>query len=255
MTYPEAQTEFLLRLYRWAKAAQEKELLEGFPRFKHLDEELARTFLFFRSLDPRSQMLLARGRLMVRHKEAAKALGEEITLEVQTLMRREEAFRLRQLPGTWEGRFAQKNEADMPKLATRKQLKKSMLAQFGATFGDQCLPVDPLENKTDPEFRMKYKGWVICTGFNFGRWDPEIGLSQGVWNGHWITKEQPTVLFANSLRIQMSYGAEIGFCSDWREIAVEDIEPTCAEVIEHCRRMFDALPALLDGLELESLTA
>ena len=35
---------------------------------------------------------------------------------------------------------------------------------------------------------------------------------------------------------------------------VEGIEPTCVEIIGHCRRMLDVFPKLLEGLELESLT-
>jgi hypothetical protein len=254
VTYAEAQREFQIRLYRWAKIAQENEIKESFSSFRYVDEEFARTFLFFRSLDPNSQLVLGQGRLQVRHHEAAKALGEQISLEAQALMRREEAFRLRQLPGTWEGAFAPKNEADQPTKATRKQLKKAISGQFEATFANQLLPPDPLDRSEAMKFGIKFRGWTINTYFDFGRWAPEISCEHNVWNGQWITKDRPAVLVANSLRVQMNYGNEIGIRSGWEEIAVKDIEPTCAEIITHCRMMFDALTNLLEGLELGSLT-
>lgn len=103
-------------------------------------------------------------------------------------------------------------------------------------------------------FGMKCHGWIIKTWFDFGRWAPEIRLEHKVWTGKWITKEQPAVLFANCIGFQLNYGNEIGIGSGWENITVENVDPTCAEIIGHSRRMFDVLPKLLEGLDLELLT-
>jgi hypothetical protein len=254
VTYAEAQKEFQIRLYRWAKTAQEEELEGDFPNFRYFDEEFQRRFLFMGTLDRPSQFSLCRAWLKNRHQEAATALGDTVSLDEQTLMRKEEAFRLRQAPGTWEGRFTPKNESEQPPKANRKQLKKAIRDIFNAAFGSLFLPPNPLDKSGDMTFRIKCCGWIINTSFDFGRWEPEISHHQSIWTGKWITKEEPAVLLANALRIQMNYGNELGLGSTRRAILAENIEPTCAEIIAHCRIMFDAFPKLLEGLELESLT-
>ena len=215
MKYSEAQTEFQIRLYNWATMAQEKEIKEFFPSLRFVDKEFARKFLFFQSLDPNSQTVLGRGLLQTRHEEAVKVLGESISPEAETLMRREEAFRRRQLPGTWEGAYAPRNEADQLPLATRKQLKKAIRVHFRAAFGDQCLPPDPLDGKSDGPFGMKCYGWIINTNFDFGRWFPEIRQEHSVWTGKWITRSEPAVMIANCIGFRLNYGNEIGFGSGW----------------------------------------
>jgi len=254
MKYSEAQTEFQIRLYRWATMAQEKEIKELFPSFRYVDKEFARKFHFFQSLDLNSQTILGQGLLQTRHQQAVKVLGETISPESETLMRREEAFRRRWLPGTWDGAYAPRNEPDHPPQATRKQLKKAIRDHFRPAFGDRCLPPDPLAGKADMLFGMKCHSWTIETDFGFGRWSPEVRQEHSVWTGKRITKEQPAVLFANCIGFRLNYGNEIGIGSGWENITVENIESTCAEIIGHCRRMFDVFPRLLEGLDLELLT-
>lgn len=255
MTYTEAQKEFQIRLYHWAQAAQEKEIREDFPNFRYFDEEFLRRFIFYRSLDPDARKLLAKGLIQSCHQEAVKFLGESISLESHSLMNREESFRMRQLPGTWEGQFAPKNEADQPTKATRQQFKKAIRSHFRAAFGSTLLPPDPLNGKSELVFPTKCRGWIINTQIEFvGRWGLSTFQSHSIWTGKWITKEEPAVLFANCIGFGLQYGGAIGIGSIRREILAENIEPTCAEIITHCRIMFDALPTLLEGLELESLT-
>jgi hypothetical protein len=193
--------------------------------------------------------------LLARHQAAAKALGESISEEASELMRREEGFRLRTSPGTWEGAFAPANTVGTPKLATRRQITRVIRGQFLAAFGHQCLSPDPLDEKPGVKFRMKCRGWIIKTYFEFGRWAPELSHDHYIWTGKWITKGEPAVLTANSIGIGLNYGSEIGIGSGWENIAAENIEAVCAEIIEHCSCMFDIFPGLLEGLDLELLTA
>jgi len=258
MTYTEAQIEFYIRFYHWAQAALEMEMKESFPSFRFCCEWPSRTCLFLNNLDQHSRAELGNAKLLARHKKrpnADKALNESISDGAAALMQREEGFRLRTSPGTWEGRFAAANTADKPALATRRQLKKAMKEHFIAAFGNEWLPPDPLDKSGDMQFGMKCRGWIVKTSFYFGRWAPEITYDHCIWTGKWITKEEPAVLFANCIGFRLNYGNDIGIGSGWDNISVQDIEAVCTEVIGHCRRMFDVFPMLLGGLDLGLLAA
>ena len=62
-------------------------------------------------------------------------------------------------------------------------------------------------------------------------------------------------MIADFVGFGLGYGNGMGIRSGWEEITVESVEPTCSEIIERCRRMFDVFPKLLEGLDLELLTA
>lgn len=252
MTYTEAHTEFSIRLYRWAKTALEKEMLEGFPRFQMTKDWSMLRCRFFQTLNHQSRTVFGQGLLQMRHQNAVKALGEVISTEAEALMRREEAFRSEN--NAWARASASEASQGMQTLATRRDLKKAIADHFWAAFGDECLPPDPKDNKGGLQFRMACRGWIIKTEFEFGRWDPEITCVHDVWTGKLITKDEPQVLFANCLGFQMNYGNEIGIGSGWEGIGVDNVDRTCLTVVEHCQRMFDIFPELLEELDLQLLT-
>jgi hypothetical protein len=229
------------------------EIQEGFPRFQlNKDWSIVRC-RFFQTLDNESQMVFGQGLLQSRHQNAVKALAEVISSEAAVLMRREEAFRSEN--SAWARGSALESRDGKQPLATRREIKRVMAAHCRAAFGDECNLPEPSDEKTGLQFRMACHGWVIKTELECGRWDPEITCVHDVWTGKLITKADPQVLFANCLGFQMSYGNEIGIGSGWERIAVADVERTCLAVVEHCHRMFDVLPGLLNHLDLELLTA
>jgi len=252
MTYAEAHTEFSIRLYRWAKDALEKEISAGFPRFQLNKDWSKLRCHFLQTLDQQSQAVFCQGILQKHHQDAATALGEAISAEAEALMCREEAFQSKN--NAWARSSDAQVSCGKQTMATRRELKKAMAAHFRAVFGDECLPPDPLDGKSALRFRMKCRGWIIKTGFEFGRWDPEITCDHNVWTGKWITKYDPQVLFANCLGFRLSYGNEIGIGSGWESIASDNVERTCLAVVEHCQRMFDVLPMLLENLDQQLLT-
>jgi hypothetical protein len=252
MTFAEAHTEFSIRLYRWAKGALEKEILEGFPRFQLSKDWSKLRCHFIHTLDQQSKDLFCQGILQKHHQDAVTALGEAISADSEVLIRREEAFRSENNP--WARASASQPGHGKQTLATRRELKKAITAHFRATFGDECLPPDPLDGKSDLRFRMKCRGWIIKTGFEFGRWGPEITCDHNVWTGKWITKDDPQVLFANCLGFRLSYGNEIGIGSGWEGVTIDNVERTCLAVVGHCQRMFDVFPMLLENLDLQLLT-
>jgi hypothetical protein len=254
MTLVEAQTVFNIRLYRWAETTLQTEMNSSFPSFKFCKEGPFRTCLFLKSLDQQSAMVLSRALLLERHKAAAKELNEDVSEEAIVMMRKEEGFRLRTLPGTWEEHGLPSDVEDKRKLATRRHLKSAVKKHFHEAFGEQCLPLDPLDGKAASVYTMKCRGWLIKTSFDFGGRLPEITFDHNVWTGEWITKENPPVLFANCLGFRLNYGNELGIGSGWDNISLEDLEPVCAEIVRHCRRMFEVFPTLMDGLDLELLT-
>lgn len=254
MTYHEAQTEFYIRLYHWVKTALEKEIQEGFPRFRDFNNQASITCRFFQTINKDSQDVFSRGLLQTRHQlllqtrrqHEVNALGEVIPPEFAVLARREEDFQRESAIAQWKSLSASGVERT---LATRRDLKKAIKAHFRAAFADKCLPPDPYYGK-DVVFQMPCNGWIINTFFDFGRWEPEISYSHSIWTGKLVTKDEPDVFLGHHL----NYGNEIGIGSGWREIAVEDVDRTCLIVVEHCRIMFDALPVLLKDLDLQLLT-
>lgn len=250
MTYEEAQTEFYIRLYHWGKTTLEKEIQEGFPRFQHCNNHASIRCRFFQTLSKDSQGVYSRGLLQMRHQHAVNALGEVISPEFAVLVRRDEDFQRESAIAQWKILSSSGVERT---LATRRELKKAIKAHFRAAFADRCLSRDPYDG-SDLRFRIPCNGWIIRSWFEFGRWEPEIYCTHNIWTGKLITKDEPEVLFANSLGYQLNYGNEIGIGSGWQGIAVEDVDRTCLAVVEHCRITFDALPVLLKGLDLQLLT-
>jgi hypothetical protein len=250
MNYLEAQTEYSIRLYRWASIAQKKEMENNFKNFHLCKGWPQKTCLFLESLDQKARAQLGEALLRKRHQYAVQVLGETISTDGCEMLQREETFRLEK--SAWE-RASSGGEASKSVLATRQQLKKGIITHFRDAFGGECLPLDPLGGKKDARFFMKCHGWIIRTWFEFGRWEPEISYQHSVWTGKWITKEQPEVLPANCIGVGQNFGNEIGIGSGWEKVLNKDIEKTCASVIAHCHEMFQCYSHILDGLDLHLL--
>ncbi len=254
MTYQEAQTEFYIRLHHWRKTALEKEIQEGFPRFRNFNNHASIRCRFFETLGKDSQDIFMRGLSQTRHQlllqtcrqPAANTLVEEIPPEFAVLARREEDFQREYAIALWKSLSSSGIERT---LAKSRERRKAIKAHFRAAFGDKCLPPDPYYGN-DVVFQIPCNGWIIVTYFYFGRWEPEISYHHNIWTGKLVTKDEPDVFLGS----QLNYGNEIGIGSGWQGIAVEDVDRTCLAVVEHCRIIFDALPELLKGLDLHLLT-
>lgn len=251
MTYAEAQTEFSTRLYRWAKGALEREVIEGFPRFQGVKDWSRLRCLFLQSLDDESRTLFAQHILRMRHQNAAEAFWGEASTKAEVLMRLEDAFRSES--NAWVRVSGSDADRTRKTLASRREIKKAVGDRFRTAFGKDWIRCGSEAGKTGLRYRNEYHGWVVLTEFEFGRWDPEITCVHDIWTGKLITREDPQVLVANCLGFQMNYGNEIGIGSGWERIAVDDVDQTCSIVMEHCQRLFDILPMLLESLDLKSL--
>ncbi len=248
MTYTEAKREFDIRLYRWAKPILCREIAEDFPSFRLCKSGPAQTCRFFRKLSEHEQMDFACGLLQRRHADAVKALNEPISTAGLALLNREVDFWAMDPERFWL------SPEDEKRIVKARQLRKAMASHFKTAFGGECLPRYPHDKKGDFVFRMSCRGWIITTWFFFGRWGPEISYDHHIWTGKWVTPQEPEVLPYNRIGSGNSYGNDIGIGTRWDYLMEEDLEPACAEVIEHCRRFFAVVPKLLEGLELESLT-
>jgi hypothetical protein len=93
MTLSDAEKEFRLREYVWAKAEWEKEVNESFP---HL--HLFRTshawdiYQFLQKLNKADQLALVIGRLKQRHREEALTWGEHLSEKEESMCRKFDAF-------------------------------------------------------------------------------------------------------------------------------------------------------------------
>ena len=252
MTYSEAQTEFSIRLYRWAKSALELETVQGFPRFKLSKNWSTQRCHFIQGLDPHSRKVFCNRILHDRHQNAVKSLGEVASAESESLLVREEVFRSDRNEWVRESTLA--GTVATKRLATRREIKKAINAHFRAAFGLDSLSSEIGNRSANLRYRTSCFGWVLTTEFEFGRWGSEINCLHDIWTGQSITRNDPQVLFANCLCFQMNYGNEIGIGSGWEAIYIDDVELICASVIEHCKIMYEVIPALLTNLDLAHLT-
>src|SRR2546430_2575026 len=138
MTFSEATREFDIRYYLWAISEFEKEIEESFPTLRLFKAGGAwKTYQFMLKLPKSEQMVLARGLLKRSHPNAVKSLGETCSPEEESLrLRRDAAFS--NIVSFDEEIRARKKAGEPIKLASKRKLREVMMAQFKATFGEEC---------------------------------------------------------------------------------------------------------------------
>jgi hypothetical protein len=252
MTFSEAKRRFDVRYYLWAIAEFEKEINGSFPILRLFKAGAAwKTYQFMLKLPKSEQLVLARGLLKRSHPNAVKTLGEDCSAEEKLLRsRRDAAFS--NILRVGEEIRARENAGEPIKLASKRKLRKAMTAQFKAAFGSECIDLACVDEEPDVRFKMKRAGWIVNTFFYFGRSQPVLDYF------HNIESEKTFPVNAGEMRMGigggMSFNSSLGISrTEWHYLTEEEIEPTCAVVVNLCAHFFEVLPELLKGLECDTV--
>jgi hypothetical protein len=254
MDIAQASVEFEIRYYLWAQTKVAEEIEASFPHYWLFKGGSARKgYQFIKQLGRREQEIFASGVLKRYHNHAAKALGETISAEEQSLFNR--FLQFAPMPSDFQKEMiARKKKGEKIKFVSKRKLQKAMTAAFQKAFDRHGLEIVPFAGDPIPLFRIKCCGWIVQTNFDFGRTQSLIRYD------HVIVSEQkfdhpttpgvtaPVLMLANAL-------GWIKFLNiSWEYLMDEDVEPACDSVITQCREFFDELPKLLKGLERDNVT-
>lgn len=252
-SFSQAKREFDIRFYRWATSEFEKEIDQSFPTLRLFKAGGAwKTHQFMLKLSKSDQLVLACGLLKRSHPNAVKSLGENCSLEEETMLSRKDAA-FNNILSFGEEIRARTKAGEPIKLASKRKLRKVMTAQFKAEFGSECIGLACVEEESDLQFKIRRSGWIVNTFFDFGRSETVL---------HYFHNIASEVTFpVNGGEMGMGIGYPTSFNSYlgisqtvWHYLTEEEIEPTCAVVVKLCARFFDVLPKLLNGLECDKVT-
>lgn len=252
----QARQEFNIRYYRWACADFEREIEESFPSFRSFkDGSPRKTCQFMQRLNKEQQLALAYALLHRFHPLAVQALGVSCSPEGLTLRSRRDSSSVNDISGFGNQIFTRKCAGEKIKFASRRKLRKAMTTHFIKAFGSECIGLEYVDEWEELEFDMKCCGWIINTSFDFGRTEAQIRYNHAISTRKTFAPAEQQISNGFGLVSMISFNSWLGISSqtEWPYLMDEDIEPTCAAVIERCRHFFEAAPKLLKGLEWESL--
>ena len=260
MIFPKAKREFEIRYYLWATSEFEREIDESFPSFRLFNAgEVWRIHQLMQRLERDEQLAYAHSRLKRFHPHAVTALGEGSSDVEDALPSRPEVYR--PMPTTVAQELAARKRAgEKIKFVSKRKLRKAVMASFKNAFGSQCVMPEQIYDQ-DPSvyFYMKCCGWLLQTGFWFGRYECLIDYKHTIASETRITHPDnpevtgPPMVLAHS----MSFCAWLGLNSQtqWEFLLDEDVEPACDAAMKLCGHFFQVLPKLLKGLEFDKITA
>ena len=259
MELSEAKLEFEIRYYWWAISEWEKEINESFPNLRLFKGgSFQRLHQFMQNLDKEKQSALAHSLLKRCHPNAVKKLGIITTDEEVTLRDKLDCFRTYSFTNEMGKLQARRRPGEKIKFVSKTKLRKIIAEKFTKAYGERCVKI--LGEGWDPWFEMKFAGWIVSTGFTFGRSESMISYSHSIGSeAKTPIPEFPPEVWPPTMRLglHISFASWFGVCSQtqWEHLFAQDVEPACDAVLKLCGRFFDVAPKLLKGLEFENITA
>jgi hypothetical protein len=257
MLFSKAKQEFEVRYYLWATSEFEREIEESFPDFRSFKAgPVWKLHQFMQKLDRGKQLVLARSLLKRAHPEAVKAVGEDCSTEEESLRYSLDEFR-RRPSGLDVEIVARRRDGGKIKFASKRKLRKVMITKFKDAFGSQFIESTCGDEEPDPRFRMRCCGWMLQTGFWFGRRESLIDYTQLIASE--ARFQHPTNPEISAPAMLMSSGishcAWLGIASQtqWEYLMDDEVEPSCNDAMKFCRRFIEIAPKLLKGLDFEKI--
>jgi len=214
--------------------------------------EVVRVHFFLRQLEKDNQLESARDLFQISCPNVVKLIGEIPSETQESLRSRLDAF-LHPAPSVLEEEiYARRLAGEKLKFASKAKIRRAILKQFKAAFGNKCFDLAIVGMDTELDFKMKWNGWIINTGFDFevrGRqFDYVYSIVSEITNPpHGI----PAVILS---RLGMMGFLGLKGSVGWGYLIDEDIQPTCDFIIQRSRNFFEVLPKLLKGLEFDKIT-
>jgi hypothetical protein len=250
MNFAQAQLEFQVRHYTWARARAEEERREEFPHFWLFKGGF---YHFIKDLTEDDQKLFISALLKRSHRYAAAEVGETTSTKEKAIGDRFTQVIMKSTEIEKEI-AVRKRSGDPMKFASKRTVQRAMLANFEKAF--DYLGLEPARNVDQVSSRAltKYCGWIVQTSFFFGRNRSLIDYTHLIASEDQIAHPTtprvtgPALLLANALR-WINLGV-----MEWEYLTDDDIEPACDSVVALCREFFEQLPVLLKGLERRNVT-
>jgi hypothetical protein len=236
-----APDEFLLKLYRWACADFQREMEEGFPLLRGIENPTTYGLLSVMESLPRDKrVILASGLLLRFHTRAAEVLGEKISAEQRELF--EPFFKSfeasnRLLRARWDA---------APKLGPeleRKQRKKLVGRVKTELHEPYCVwpETGPWKGTS---FEVEKGGFRILTRFY-------TGMRCSLCYDHAILDKErgyywdpDTTFYCDKLSIYSWLG--ISGQTMWMDLRVGEIERVGNDLVRLCRHFIEGVVGLLD---------
>jgi len=252
MNFTQAQQEFRIRHYRWAKFRAAEEISEEFPHFWLFKGGLSwKRYHFMRELNEDEQKLFVSASLKRSHRYAAAGLGETTSAEEKAL--EERYFSIRERSPFEKELAARRRMGEKTKFASKRKVQRAMLSSFEGAFGYLGLEAARHVGQESSHVPMKFGGWIVQTSFYFGRSQSLIDYNHVIASEEQIRHPTtpgvtgPALLLANAL-CWINLGK-----MEWDYLTDTDVEPACDSVITLCREFFGELPKLLGGLEPKNI--
>jgi hypothetical protein len=199
------------------------------------------------------------GELFKLFRADALQIVEKLCFDDETLLAQLDVI-YKKVPQSFEDQIgARKMAGEKIKFSSKRKLQKAMEKKFQDVFGGQYFDFtyDDIGDLAS-WFRMKCGSWIISTNFWYGRGQGLIEYSHTISSGHDVEQQGSKGTYWGPLVLStcISFTARLGITSQtqWEYLSGEEIEPTCDNVISHCRHFFEVAPKLLKGLEFEKIT-
>jgi len=238
MTFREAQEEFAVRHYLWAREESRMEVERGFPLLKRMDISICRRYLRrMAQLSPEDQRAFSTLLVKRFHPQAMKLLGEEaLTGEEVAEIKRYTAGHAVELDPVEEA-FSQRQLAGDPTTKLdRKRFKK---------IAKECLtPVLGHEDGWGGGGTWRYVKPVgnleVQTYLDTGGTHHQLCYSHRIiFSGHQTLIEQTSVMFWLGLGGGATY---------WHDLEDSKAEATAHLLAELCDHFLEVAPRLLKGI-------
>jgi hypothetical protein len=244
MNLKEAQREFKIRYYLWARSEFEKEINELLPNSHSFKAGRAwETYQFLRQLEKNSQVAYAHAFLKHLHWEAAQALGESLSPAENILLGKHRVFSTN-LSIKFDAEIqVRKLAGEKVKFASKRKLQKAVTSKFKQAFGNRIISEEN-EFEFDPvsSFDINCAGWIISTQFWFGR-------PQSLIEYHHLIDSKNKMPPPKNMLPAMRLDQHLSWLhfNRWEHLGDADIDPACDAAIKFCEYFFAAAPKLLDG--------
>jgi len=255
MLFSEAQKEYQIGHYLWSIAQFEVEIALSFPNLRLFNAGYARgVYQFMQRLDKKEQLMLAHGLLKERYSEAAKAVGEAVSVQEQILLNKCRVFSTNLGVKIDDEIAVRRQTGETIAFASKRKLQNTITAKFKERFEHQIVGEDHyVESEPSSIFEMRCCGWILSTHFVFGRRESFIQYYHNIESE---TRKplplRPDIMVpAMFLEERMSW-----LCfNELAHILKNEIDPACDTAMKLCGYFLDAAPKLLEGLEFDKVTA
>lgn len=244
MTTPEAQKEFVARLYLWAKDEIQKQANEGFPLLKQLElcGRAHRLAEYIRPLSTDDRITLLTAYLKRGMKAAAESFGEPYSQEDAALV---EAFiQSPHEPSHRELDLTQRQiEGEKGVLADRKILRAALGEELKPVLGTRIFK----RGQATWIYTAEINGWFVNTSIDTGGHHHQLSYDHYIAD-HEVTtwSDHPNL---NEFSISVLTRLGIRGTAMWSSLTPFDVPETAKSIASFCSYFMGIAPKLLSGIK------